>query len=212
VLIADDHGIVREGLRTLLVNEGMEVVGEAGSGRQAVELTKELRPDVVLLDIRMPDMDGLQALCAIKAACPETRVIILTTYANPQYLARAVASGAAAYLCKEIEPERIPRCVRAVAQGEYLIEPTLLQMALQESVPPVCEEARPDTLPTEPLTEREIQVLKLIVAGLSNEEIARTLFISKATVKTHIRHIFNKLQVTDRTQAALWAVRNGITP
>lgn len=211
VLIADDHGIVREGLRSLMVNAGFDVVGEACNGTQAIEQTTTLEPDIVLLDIRMPEIDGLQALAAIKMASPKTSVIILTTYANPQYLAKAIACGAAAFLSKDIEPERLPKVVQAVAEGEYLIEPALLQMAFQNPYSE-CEPYEHSLPDAEPLTEREIQTLQLIAAGLNNNQIAEVLFISRSTVKTHVRHIFEKLHVTDRTQAALWAARNGILP
>lgn len=210
VLIADDHGAVREGLRVLLEREGLQVVGEAATGRQAIDLTRDLQPDVVLLDIRMPGGDGLQALAAIKAARPETSVIMLTTYANPAYLARAVAAGAAGYLCKEVDPERIPRAVRAAAAGEELLNRDLLRAALAKAMSEAPVGPEPDSLPVEPLTEREVEVLRLIVAGLDNDAIADVLCVSVFTVKTHVRHILGKLGVSDRTQAAVWAVRHGL--
>jgi len=211
VLIADDHGVVREGLRSLLEGEGFEVVGEAATGQQAITLTGQLQPDVVLLDIRMPDVDGLQALARIKAAHPHISVIMLTTYANPGYLARAVNLGAAGYLSKEVDPDRIPIAVRAAARGDHLLDRELLRTALTSVADntPV-DPQEPVSLPVGTLTEREIEVLRLIVNGLSNELIAQTLSVSVPTVKTHVRHIFEKLGVSDRTQAAVWAVRHGI--
>ena len=209
VLIAHDHGVVREGLRTLLNREGMRVVGEARTGKEAVTLTRELQPRVVLLDVRMPDGDGLEALAAIKAAQPQVSVIMLTVYTNPAYLARAVASGAAGYLSKEVDPELIPRAVQAAANGEDLLDRTVLKAALanfsEMDLP-----ARGDGPPLEDLTEREATVLRLIAEGLNNEEISDLLVVGLSTVKTHVNHIFRKLGVSDRTQAALWAIRQGI--
>ncbi|MBC6937087.1 MAG: DNA-binding response regulator [Chloroflexi bacterium] len=211
IVIADDHGIVREGLRALLTRPGIQVVGEADSGAKAVELAKTLRPDLMLLDIRMPDGDGLQALAQIKAVSPTTSVIMLTTYANPGYLARAISGGASGYLSKEVNPEQIVRAVRAAAAGDELIDRSLLQSALAQVVdysPPTPE---PTEIPIESLSERELEVLRLIAAGMNNALIAETLNVSLATVKTHVRHILEKLHVSDRTQAALWAARHGLT-
>lgn len=211
IVIADDHGIVREGLRALLTRPGIQVVGEADSGAKAVELAKTLRPDLMLLDIRMPDGDGLQALAQIKAVSPTTSVIMLTTYANPGYLARAISGGASGYLSKEVNPEQIVRAVRAAAAGDELIDRSLLQSALAQAVdysPPTPE---PTEIPIESLSERELEVLRLIAAGMNNALIAETLNVSLATVKTHVRHILEKLHVSDRTQAALWAARHGLT-
>ncbi len=210
VLIADDHGVVREGLRAMLEREGMRVVGEAATGREAVAGTQELSPDVVLLDIRMPDGDGLRALEAIKARQSEVRVIMLTTYANPGYLARAVAAGAAGYLTKETDPDRIVRAIRAAVAGDDLLDYELLRAALSKVTSEGPITAEPEELPVEPLTDQELAVLRLIAAGLANDEIGETLSISINTVKTHVRHIFQKLGVSDRTQAAVWAVRHGL--
>lgn len=211
IVIADDHGIVREGLRALLTRPGIQVIGEADSGAKAVELARMLRPDLMLLDIRMPDGDGLQALAQIKAVSPTTSVIMLTTYANPGYLARAISGGASGYLSKEVNPEQIVRAVRAAAAGDELIDRSLLQSALAQAVdysPPTPE---PTEIPIESLSERELEVLRLIAAGMNNAMIAETLNVSLATVKTHVRHILDKLHVSDRTQAALWAARHGLT-
>jgi NarL family two-component system response regulator LiaR len=207
VVIADDHGIVRQGLRALLNRPGIEVVGEASGGNAAVELVKTLQPDVLLLDIRMKEGDGLQALPQIKAVSPRTSVIMLTTYANPGYLARAISGGAAGYLSKEINPEQIVRAVRAAASGEELIDRTLLEAALALAVDHSAPSPEPLEMPIETLSERELEVLRLMVHGLSNLVIAETLNISVPTVKTHVQHILQKLHVSDRTQAALLAVR-----
>jgi DNA-binding NarL/FixJ family response regulator len=208
VVIVDDHGIVRQGLRALLSRPGILVVGEGESGIRAVEMARELQPDVMLLDIRMRDGDGLQALPQIKAASPMTSVIMLTTYANPGYLARAICGGAAGYLSKETDPNQIVRAVEAAAAGEELIDRSLLEAALTHTVDNSSPTPEPTELPVEPLSERELDVLRLMVQGLANQVIADTLSISLPTVKTHVQHILQKLHVSDRTQAALLAVRN----
>jgi DNA-binding NarL/FixJ family response regulator len=207
VIIVDDHGIVRQGLRALMTRPGIEVVGEAESGAQAVEMAKELQPDVMLLDIRMKDGDGLQALPQIKAAAPRTSVIMLTTYANPGYLARAISGNASGYLSKETDPDQIVKAVRAAAEGNELIDRALLEAALSHAIDPSPPTSELTAMPVEPLSERERDVLKLMVQGLGNQMIAETLNISLPTVKTHVQHILQKLHVSDRTQAALLAVR-----
>ncbi len=207
--IVDDHGIVRQGLRALLTRPGIEVVGEAESGNAAIQLAEALHPDVMLLDIRMKDGDGLQSLPHIKAVSPQTSVIILTTYANPAYLARAISGGAAGYLSKETDPDQIVRAVRAAAAGDDLIDRTLLLAALShatmEATP--AQDLDGSDVVIEPLSERESDVLRLMVQGFSNSVIADTLTISLPTVKTHVQHILQKFHVSDRTQAALLAMR-----
>ncbi len=205
VIIADDHGVVRAGLRGLLASADLEVVAEASTGREAVALVQEHHPDVVLMDVRMPDMDGLQALRMIKSTMPEVSVVMLTVYANSEYLSRAVSAGAAGYLLKDADPEEIPRMVRAAAEGEVVIDPDLLQSILAHT--PVVE---PSSLAQVDLTQQELRVLKLLALGFNNDAIAETLVVSRNTVKTHVRHIFEKLGVSDRTQAAVWAVRHGL--
>lgn len=207
VVIVDDHGIVRQGLRALLTRPGIQVIGEADSGTAAVEAAKTLQPDVMLLDIRMKDGDGLQALTQIKAVSSCTSVIMLTTYANPGYLARAISIGASGYLSKETNPDQIVRAVIAAATGEELIDRALLEVALAQAVDMNTPTPEPTELPIEALSDREYDVLNLIVQGLSNQTIAETLNISIPTVKTHVQHILQKLHVSDRTQAALLAIR-----
>ncbi|MBZ0300909.1 MAG: response regulator transcription factor [Anaerolineae bacterium] len=201
IVIVDDHSIVREGLRSLLDGPDMFVVGEGTCGHEAIELAHTLQPDVMLLDIRMRNGDGLECLSRICAASPHTNVIILTTYANPSYLTRAIQGGAAGFLSKETEPEEIERAIRAVAQGER----TQFQSPRAAGIPALDSE---QTL-IEYLSNREREVLQLLVQGRSNADIADELHVSVTTVKTHIHHILEKLQVEDRTQAVLWAVSNG---
>ncbi len=205
VIIADDHGIVRAGLRDLLTSAGLEVVAEASTGLEALELTRQYHPHVVLMDVRMPEMDGLRALAAIKADMPDVSVVMLTVYANNEYLSRAVAAGAAGYILKDADPEDIPRVVRAAAEGDMVIDANLLQSILAQT-----PQDNLSLLDQVDLTQQELRVLKLIALGFNNDAIAETLVVSRNTVKTHVRHIFEKLGVSDRTQAAVWAVRHGL--
>jgi len=210
IAIVDDHGIVRQGLRMLLTRPGFEVIAEGTCGQEAVQIAETLNPHVMLLDIRMKDGDGLKYLPEICAKSPNTRVIMLTTYANPGYLARAINDGAVGYLSKETEPEKIVEAIRSAAGNNHLFDQTLLGQALQNAVDPSPPQPEPTHMPVEELSEREIDVIKLVATGMSNASIANALNISVPTVKTHIQHILRKLNVTDRTQAALWAVREGI--
>ncbi len=208
VLVADDHGVVREGLRTLLTQAGFEVVALAATGEETLQRALALRPQVVLLDIRMPDLDGLQVLERLRAAAPDIAVILLTTYDNPTYLSRALALGAAGYLTKDADPRAIPLAVRAAAQGHVLLDRVVLHRALDDlRLTPTSPTA---AAVLDDLTEQEVRVLRLVAQGLSNQDIAERLHISLNTVKTHIKHIFAKLGVSDRTQAAVWAWRHGL--
>lgn len=209
VLLADDHRLFVEGLNLVLNKNGIRVVGTAATGRQAVELTSELQPDVVLLDIRMPDMDGLQALGAIKASSPETSVIILTSFNTPQYLTRAISLGAAGYLMKDTSPESVINAVRMVASGEAILDMDILEQVIND----LSQATRPANLKDElpALTPQEIRILQLITEGLDNGTIAEILSLSTNTIKSHVRNIFTKLGVSDRTQAAIWAIRRGFT-
>jgi DNA-binding NarL/FixJ family response regulator len=210
VLIADDHGLMVEGLRMVLGRGGLDVVGVASNGRQALELTQSLKPDVLLLDIRMPDMDGLSALEAIKASGSQTSVIMLTSFDTPEYMAKAIALGAAGFLSKETDPEAIPQAVRAVAAGEAIVDRELLRAALQIASSPAARPAEFRRTSSGELTEQEVRILKLMAEGMSNMEVAEALSVSRNTVKTHVHNIFAKLGVSDRTQAVILAMRKGM--
>jgi DNA-binding NarL/FixJ family response regulator len=210
VLIADDHKLVRLGLRMVLERDGLDVVGEAATGRQAVDMAKELLPDVIVVDIVMPDMDGLQALAAIRASVPGASVVMTTAYNRPDFMARAIALGAGGYITKDDEPSSIPKAIRAVADGEAIVNREILQMALREIADTARSRPKADVLDVPSLTPQQLKVLSLIAEGMDNAAIATTLSVSRNTVKTHVREIFLKLGVTDRTQAAIRALRLGL--
>jgi len=212
VLIADDHPLIVEGLRMVLGRKGIEVIGEAMTGRQAVEKTLALEPDVLLLDIRMPDMDGLEALASIKSARPRTSVLVLTSFGNPEYLARAVTLGAAGFLSKSAEPDKITQAIHAIAEGETVVERELLQSALRALVRSTRATARGAESEIPDLTPQEIRILTLVAEGMDNSGIAERLCLSRNTIKSHVHNIFTKLGVSDRTQAAVWAMRHGLVP
>jgi DNA-binding NarL/FixJ family response regulator len=206
ILLADDHAIWREGVAAMLRRTEFMIAGEAASGTEAIRLARELVPRLVLLDIRMAGDDGLEALVAIKDASPATDVIMLTTYDNPTYVARAIAGGAVAYLHKDVERDELLTTLRAVASGEVLLTRGELGRALSA----VGEYSA--TLPDldTPLTRREEEVLLLLARGLSNKEIARILFVGDGTVKSHVEHIIAKLGMADRTQVAIWALQHNL--
>jgi DNA-binding NarL/FixJ family response regulator len=204
VVIVDDHAIWRGGTRTMLEDTEFEVVGEASSGKEALQVAEALDPDMVLLDIRMAGGDGLDALLALKQRQPRATVIMVTTYDNPTYMARAVAGGASGYLLKGMDQDEFLESLRRVAEGESLLTRDGLTRALRG----VSEAGTASGELIEPLTEREIEVLRLVATGLNNRDIARILFIAEGTVKTHVEHIIRKLGVSDRVQAAVWAARN----
>jgi NarL family two-component system response regulator LiaR len=204
VLIADDHPVVRHGLRAFLqLQEDLEIVGEAADGLEAVEQVGKLRPDVVLLDLVMPRLDGIDAIRRIREASPSTKVIVLTTFADDEKVFPAVKAGAAGYLLKDVEPRDLAEAIRTVNRGQGLLHPSIASKLMHEFAG---EQDRADT--SEPLTEREMDVLRLIAQGKSNREIAREFVLSEKTVKTHVSNILAKLRLADRTQAALYAVRN----
>jgi two-component system, NarL family, response regulator LiaR len=205
ILVVDDHAVVREGLRTFLeLQEEFEVVGEAGDGEEAVRLAEQLRPDVILMDLVMPGLDGVGAMQRLRRRLPKCRVIVLTSFADDDRLLPAIQAGAAGYLLKDTQPSELARAVRAAHAGEALLDPTVAARLVDAIA------QAPGAASPERLTPREQQVLELIGRGLSNKLIARELEISEKTVKAHVGHLLGKLGVTDRTQAALYAVRTGI--
>jgi DNA-binding NarL/FixJ family response regulator len=206
VVLVDDHAIWRGGVRSLLEETEFDVIGEASSGKEALEVVGRLKPRLLLLDIRMAGGDGLDALQAIKASHLSTLVIMLTTYENPTYMARAVAGGAAGYLLKGIDSDDMLAAMRAVVAGEILLSASDLTRSLRAVSPDSA--LSPDLI--EPLTDREREVLRLVATGMNNREIGAVLFIAESTVKTHVEHIIGKLGVSDRVQAAVWAARQGI--
>ena len=202
VLIADDHSVVREGLRMFLgLDEELEVIGEAEDGAEAVHLAQQLRPDVVLMDILMPGMDGITATAAIRRALPETEVLALTSVLEDASVVGAVRAGAIGYLLKDTRAEALCRAIKAAAAGQVQLTPQAAARLMHAVSAPESPEA---------LTEREIEVLQLLARGESNKHIARGLHISEKTVKTHVSNIFSKLGVQSRIQAALYAVRVGL--
>ncbi len=209
LLIADDHPMVREGLRSMLTAPDLTIIGEAGSGQEAVAQVKALRPDVVLMDIRMPDMDGITALEAIKAAHLPSRVIMVTTYRQTAFLLRALASGADGFVLKDIPRNDLLATVRAVAGGAARVDQQFLQQVLRDLAESHPGEAIETDL-LEPLTLREMDVLRLLVEGLTNQAIGQALGLSPGTVKGYVQTIAQKLSATDRTQAAVKAIRLGL--
>jgi len=206
ILIADDHPVVREGLFAMLNREpDFKVIGEASNGIEAVNKAKEFGPDVVLMDLRMPELDGVQAIIQIKAANPDSKFIILTTYNDDEYIFRGIEAGARGYLLKDAPREELFRAIRAVYRGESLIQPVVASRVLDR----LTELSRRATS-SEDLSERELEVLRLMAKGAANKEIGDQLSISQSTVKTHITSIFQKLDVSDRTEAVTEALRRGI--
>ncbi len=205
VLIVDDHAVVREGLRAFLqTQEGIEVAGEAGDGREAVEAASRLRPDVILMDLVMPELDGVAAMRVMREKVPDTRVIVLTSFLDDDKLLPAIRAGAAGYLLKNAEPKELARAVRAAHAGEALLDPVVAARLVETLA------ADGGVDPIERLTPREREVLVLIGRGFPNKRIARELGLAEKTVKTHVGHVLAKLGVTDRTQAAVLAVRAGL--
>ena len=223
LLIADDHDLVRDGFRRMLANNPeLEVVGEARNGREAVELCRSLRPHLVLMDVRMPEIDGLSATRAIKEELPNISVLIVTTYDDPDYLFEAVGAGAAGYVLKNTRKHKLIEVIRKVLSGEATLDSEVAMQLIKRfankriesrAQPPSTPEKRSGALragPLEELTDRELEVLPLLAQGKSNPEIAENLTISRATVKVHVRHIINKLGVSDRTQAVVRAIDLGL--
>lgn len=212
VLIVDDQAIVRQGLRAMLQAEpDLTVVGEAEGGEQALGLVRALAPDIVLMDVRMPGMDGLAALEQIKSCAPRVSVIMVTLYDNPEYLFRAVALGAAGYVLKDASRAELLRAVRVTAEGGAIVAPSLMPQLLREVAHPSRSLAACAGLPAhDALSPRELEVLRLMAEGLTNQEIAERLILSPTTIKSHVQSIMDKLGASDRTQAAVRAVRSGL--
>ena len=221
ILIADDHELVRDGLKHMLgYEEDLKVVGEASNGREAVELCRKLQPDLVLMDVRMPEMDGLEATRAIKSEQPSVRVLIITIYQNPDYLLEAIEAGADGYVLKDAPNRQLINAIRRVLEGESPLNQELALLLIQRlsskasqpvERPPAFERGAAESTPlVNELTLRELEVLRLLAQGKTNQDIADDLLISKATVKAHVQHIIAKLGVSDRTQAVVRAFELGL--
>lgn len=206
VLLVDDHQVVRRGLRTFLeVQDDIEVVGEAADGDEGVAQAEQLRPDVVLLDVKMPGTDGIEALRRLRAGENPVRILVITSFTEQRTVVPALRAGAAGYVYKDVDPDALAGAIRSVHAGHVLLQPEVAGALL-------CDDSAGGATARGPaLTDRERQVLGLIADGRSNREIARTLVLSEKTVKTHVSNILMKLDLADRTQAALWAVRHGVT-
>lgn len=205
LLIADDHAVVRAGLRTMIAGSDIEIVAEATNGNEALQLAAQHSPDVVMLDVRMPECDGIACLGRLRSELPNLPVLMFSAYDNPTYIARAVALGASGYLVKTASKEEVIVAIQNVASGESIwTREELRRVTGALSTPRVAVDLEV------PLTKRESEVLKQLALGLSNKEIALALSISYETVKEHVQHILRKVGVSDRTQAAVWAVRKGL--
>jgi DNA-binding NarL/FixJ family response regulator len=206
ILITDDHAVVREGLSAMLSREkDFQVVGEAVNGREAIEKARELKPDMVLMDLRMPEIDGIEAMRQIKAEIPAMKFIILTTYDNDEYIFKGIEAGARAYLLKDAPREELFKAIRAVNRGESLIEPAIAGRVLDRFAELSRQVQTPETL-----SGQEVKVLTLMAKGAGNKSIATTLNIGESTVKTHIQNIFHKLGVNGRTEAVTEAIKKNI--
>lgn len=208
LVIADDHELARAGLRTMLIGQnGMEVLAEAKNGREALEFCRRLRPDLALIDVRMPDMDGLATCRRIKQEVPSTHVILVTMHENPHYLVEALRAGASAYILKDVTQRELLATIRRVLRGESVLDPGIVVRVLDHMTSDAPYQANPSTVQLSP---REREVLQLLAQGLTNREIARSLTVSASTIKIHVEHILAKLGVSDRTQAAVRAIELGL--
>ncbi|MFG2391907.1 response regulator [Streptomyces lavendulae] len=206
VLLVDDHQVVRRGLRTFLeLQEDIEVVGEAADGEEGIARAEELRPDVILMDVKMPGTDGIEALRRLRGLANPARVLIVTSFTEQRTVVPALRAGAAGYVYKDIDPDALAGAIRSVHAGHVLLQPEVAEALLAAQDDQPAGAGRPGAL-----TDREREVLGLIADGRSNREIARALVLSEKTVKTHVSNILMKLDLSDRTQAALWAVRHGL--
>jgi DNA-binding NarL/FixJ family response regulator len=211
VLIADDQALMRAGFRMILEAEpDLEVVGEATTGHEAVAEAGRLRPDVVLMDVRMPEMDGIEATRRLLDGNGDTKVVMLTTFDMDEYVYEALRAGASGFLVKDVPPEQLIAGIRSVASGDALLAPTVTQRLIQEFVRRPPDGIRTPSPQLSLLTAREVEVLRMVARGLSNGEIATELFVSETTVKTHVAHLLSKLGVRDRVQAVVFAYESGV--
>lgn len=211
ILIVDDHPVVRRGIKSLLAEEaGFEVVGEATNGLEAVQQAELLKPDVILMDLVMPELGGVEAIQRITAAHPEARILVMTSFAADDKVFPSIKAGALGYLLKDSDPEDMLRMIRQVHRGELSIHPSIARKVIQELNRP--SEAQHTTPTAFALTEREVEILKLLAQGVENREIARRLSLREATVRTHVSNILSKLQLANRVQATLYALRSGLVP
>lgn len=206
VLICDDHSVVRRGLRSLIeIKQEMELAGEASDGLEAVQLARELKPDVIIMDLIMPRLNGIAAITEIKKENPEARILVLTSFSDDNNVFPAIKAGALGYLLKDSSPDELLQAIHDVHRGESSLHPTIARKVIHELLQP------PDLPPTEdPLTEREVEVLRFVAQGMSNLAISKELKIKEGTVRIHVGNILNKLQLANRTQAALYALREGL--
>lgn len=209
VFLAEDHIVVREGLRELISREpDLEVVGEAGDGAEAVRLVKELKPDFVLMDIAMPKLSGIEATKQIKDSLPQTCILVLTAYDNPEFVTAVIEAGATGYLLKNARGKELVNAIRAAYDGESVLHPAIAQKIFSHlATKPKLPQERPEK--AEPLSERELQVLRLGVQGMGNKQIAAALSLGPRTIQTHWRNIFNKLGVSSRTEAIVYCLKKG---
>jgi DNA-binding NarL/FixJ family response regulator len=209
VMIVDDHSVVREGIRTYLdLEERFIIVGEASNGREAADKVPALKPDVVLMDLLMPEMDGIAATRAIKQVSPDVKVIVLTSFTDDEHIMPAIEAGATGYLLKDVSAEDLAKAIEGAYLGQAQLHPEVARKLMDQ----VRQPRRAAEQPGETLTPREMEVLRLIASGMSNKEIGRQLVMTERTVKGHVSNILGKLNLQDRTQAALYAVRHGLAP
>ncbi|WP_221871561.1 response regulator [Mesobacillus maritimus] len=205
VLIADDHHVVRRGLVFFLRTQGdITIIGEAGNGKEAVEIARSLNPDIILMDLSMPEMDGIEATKIIKTEKPDIKILILTSFSDQDHVLPALEAGASGYQLKDIQPDELVNCIKKVMNGENQLHPKATSHLLSN----LAKKDKQDRSQLDELTRRELEVLKEIAKGKSNKEIASALFITEKTVKTHVSNLLSKLELADRTQAALFAVKN----
>ena len=211
VLIVDDHGIVRKGTRALLDRiPDFVVVGEASNGKEAVAQAKALQPDVILMDLMMPEMDGIEAIGLITASQPDSRILALTSFAADDKLFPAIKAGALGYMLKDADPEDLIQAIHQVYRGEPSLNPSMARKVLQELGRPAKPAPTPSPGP-DPLTERELEVLQLVAKGLTNQQMADQLSVAEVTIRTHVSNILSKLHLANRVQATLYALREGLT-